>query len=218
MRSLQQSVNALVEETGLDAVKITLPEGRSRMDYTNLSLNVIFDDNNVARLLNSSGGISPRGITQWSAERSRRAYALKGDGLCKLQPNENFSCEADIANKSAYAARKMQAALEKMRNNRANAAEYTAAFAEFGKAAMTNQVTLGMALLMAGPGVEIDFMAEGTYFRAHQISFKTTPVEGQYKSLSKASIQRDPSLNPEKKRSRYHGLITNKSFSGLGAP
>ena len=108
--------------------------------------------------------------------------------------------------------------MNKTRSRKGNRAQYTAAYAEFGRAAMTNQITLAMAISMAGPGVELDFAMEGTYFKNNCMTLRSTGVEGRYSTLDPKLATDTMSLGVESKRSRIHGLITNKNYTGLGAP
>ncbi len=217
MRTLHRNMQNLIDETGLEQFRVIIPNFSADMDFTNISLNITMTAENIESLTSSVVGRSARQMKSWSERRAKYAYAKKGVALCKTV-SEQGSCENEFLSQTSYASAKMQDALSKMRSRSNKRAEFTKAFAEFGKAAMTNQETLAMALTLAGPGTEISFALEGTYFKAHRMSARTTNVEGRLKLVNPRDQTNDASLDPEAKRSRFHGVITNKNFIGLGSP
>jgi len=101
----------------------------------------------------------------------------------RMPLNETQDCLTVVKNETTVAAKKMLAALDKMAQNFKDDVEYTKAYAELGQYALTNQITLGMALNLAGEGAEVVFAREGTLYS-----------------------------------SRFHGIITNFTLTGLGSP
>ncbi len=216
-RNLHRNMESLIQETGLNEVKVLIPDLALDLDFTNITLQITFNDLNTSNLIESAVGRSASLMYDWSQKRAKYAYLQKGEALCKSY-SEGTSCQEEIINQTTYAAQKMQEALSKMRSKMSNSISYTTAYAEFGKAAMTNQVTLAMALTMAGAGAQIDFSLEGTYFKAHRLSLNTTNVDGRYEWTTFYQQDQSSPLDPKIKRSRYHGVITNENFTGLGAP
>jgi hypothetical protein len=217
MRSLHSNLNQLIQETGLEQLKIQLPNRAADMDFTNLTLNITLNEKNIRNMMASSVGRNANTMKNWAQKRVEHAYRTYGNSLCKTS-NESEACESEIRSQTMYSSSKMQAALKKMSSNTRNSKAYTKAFAEFGQAAMANQLTLAMAISMAGEGVEVSFVAEGTYFKTRQLHLRTVGTESQFETRDSKDTTVDSSLNPVYKRSRFHGVITNRNLIGLGAP
>ncbi len=218
MRTLYRNMESLLQDTGLNQVKVAIPNVGGDLDFTNMTLNITMTSANTARLKNSSVVRSSGNMRDWSQRRAKSAFARKGGALCKTV-SEKTTCETEFLNQTDYATQKMQAALSKMQARSVSRSAYTKAYAEFGQAAMTNQVTLAMALAMAGPGAEISFTLEGTYFKAHRMMMRTTNVEGRLEMMDPRDADQEASaLDPKHKKSRIHGLVTNKNLTGLNTP
>ena len=215
-RTLKNSLVALIDQTGFDQLNLAIPQTSAGLDFTNLSLNLKMNSDNTRLVSDRFARMSKSDLKDWATKRAEHAYSLKGDSLCTLSSESQTSCEQLLVSETVYGAKKMQETLEEMKKKAGNDASYTKAFAEFGKLAMTNQVTLGMMISLAGRGLEMNFAVEGTYFQPVKISYITND-SGGFERI-KSAKDADTSLDPKYKRSKFHGVITNKNLSGLGSP
>ena len=218
MRSYLFSLNQIIAETGLDMAQLRMPEKFVDLGFSNITVNMTLGHENTQRILAKGRSMQKASFVKWSQDRTSWMYARKGNALCTKQLPEGTDCLTALTNETTYAAKKMQAALDKMAANYSNDVEYTKAYAEFGQHALTNQVTLGMAMSLAGDGVQVVFATEGTMFTQVVMNFVSTAQDGELRMVKSNGYDTASYLEPVNKRSRFHGLITSKSIPGLGSP
>ena len=130
--------------------------------------------------------------------------------------NSNFDCETIIRDETKPAIKKLFEAMTNMAANYNDDVEYTKAYAAFGKAAITNQVTLSIALGMTGDGADLVFVTQGTIFKTRVTHFKMAQEQWQF--IRPSATAAPAYLDPVFKASRFHGIITLNSVPGLGSP
>ncbi len=211
--TVTQMLKNLYDATGLDQLRINLPAEAKDMDFTNVTVDITFDGTKTNDLMNRIAAMTPSGLAEWANQRVHFAYAQEGQNLCLPSQLNAESCEGEILNKTLYGAKKMQEAMIRMRasqsSNSNSDSEYTRAYADFGKAAMTNSITIKMAVAIAGAGVELNFAIEGTYLKNHNVSFRSNE-NGQFVVDTNAPAVSESALAPKNKRSRYQELGINK--------
>ena len=218
------SLQDIVNTTGLDVIGMKMPKDSMDLGFTSIVVNIGLSDENMKNIVSKSKSILSKDISQWVTERVKFVHAKKGDRACKSAVPENKisgvseSC-VDILNRETLAATlKMQSAFKKMMQNYSNDVAYTKAFAELGQYALTNQVTLGILLSMAGEGADVVFSAEGTLLKTYILSFKTTAKDGELLMVDTKESTMAQALQPQNKKSRYHGVFSTRSLPSLGSP
>ena len=218
------SLQDIVNSTGLDVIDMKMPKDAMDLGFTSIVAHVGLSDQNMKNIVSKSKSILTKDISKWVTERVKFVHAQKGDRVCKSLVPENklsgagTSC-VDVLNRETLAATlRMQSAFKKMMQNYSNDAAYTKAFAELGQHALTNQVTLGILLSMAGEGADVVFSTEGTLLKTYILSFKTTAKDGELMMVDTKLSPMAQALQPKNKKSRYHGVFTTRSLPGLGSP
>ncbi len=217
-RTINRSMEDLMMQTGLTSLRVMVPSIASEIDFSNISLNITFSAENAQNVATRMSRMSKQNIRSWADERSKYAFAKFGNGLCSSSTNESANCQESVISQTRYAVSKMEDALALMNNSWTDNASYTKAFAEFGRAAMTNQVSLQIALGLAGEGVKVGFAVEGSTINPLRMNLETTSEEGKFRQVDDRSVETDQSLDPQYKRSRFHGLISNRNLTGLYSP
>ncbi len=217
-KSISRSLEDLMQQTGLKSLRVSIPEVSADMDFSNISLNISMNAATVEQIGRRMSGMTKEILLTWTEQRIQHVISNSGMGVCVDSQDSltnRADCETSFKLQTQSGIEKMKEALEMMAQVKNDDVKYTKAFAEFGKAAMSNQVTLQMALSMASRGVQLNFAIEGTFIDPVQVNLETTSKDGEYIIIDEKSANSDQTLDPQFKRSRFYGMSANKNLTGL---
>lgn len=173
--TFRHAMAELGSDTGLgSALVLAVPASvTQRLGYTSLTLRAQLDAAHVLHLLQRANGGGPR-LHDLAASYASSYFttALAADEACASLGSSDHpaptgsACVARVMSDTAEGADKMLTALAQMSAalRRGDEKGATGSFARFGEAMLTNQFTMLAGLQLAGGGVPVDYVAEGSDF------------------------------------------------------
>jgi hypothetical protein len=210
---LRVVLRELVKQTGAPQLMVRVPDiGKG---YTGIELNVSIPEENTMRLM-------------MMAQRMDEAQFLRyGVGL--IDPymgrdtyfycNGSFDmithsgCVAHLKNQTAKAMSKMYYSLRKMmRYMDTDSKAFAMAYGEFGEGMAENMFTFQAAVRLAGGGVKVDYLIEGTLVSMYRKQW-VVDADGYWNISDDTSFQGLP-WNPKTRHSMVRGMIIGNSEAG----
>ena len=210
-KSLKRSLNDLINQTGLKPLRLNIPDISEEMDFSNISLNISMSSAVTKQMMDRISRVGLENIFYLKDQEIHDEFSKSATDNCNVSILERSQCENTFKLKTLDGIKKMKIALDDMKRSRNNNAGFTTSFAEFGKAALTNQLTLQMALKLAGKGVQLNLALEGTYIDPVRVNLVSTNKTGEFIQINSKNLSLDQFLDPQLKHSRYYGTNTNKN-------
>ncbi|WP_374074689.1 hypothetical protein [Bdellovibrio bacteriovorus] len=209
---LRSGMKELVKRTGLDTLMMSVPD--RDLGYTGLEFNVNFSDENTARLMAAAQRMSQDAFINVATDQIYDYFRTNSDpyDLCIL--DRGGPCVNSVTRKTANAASKMYFALKSMyRYMNSDPKAFAAAYGAFGEGMAENHFTFRTAMKLAGPGVGVDYLIEGTYISMY---FREWSINSQGRwvpALERPKYKGLP-FNPATRHSRVRGMIIGNSDAG----
>ncbi|MBV2169610.1 MAG: hypothetical protein KUL82_12970 [Bdellovibrio sp.] len=207
---LRAGIKELVKKTGLDTLMVGIPE--KDLGYTGIEFNVNFDDQNTMRLMAAAQKMTQDQFIDMSTDQVYPYFKEMNDpyDYCMVA-DDGGSCASMVGRRTANAASKMYFALKDMyKNMNTDPKAFAVAYGQFGEGMAENLFTFRTAMKLAGPGVSVDYLIEGTYISMY---FREWTVNGQ--GLWSPSLERPMykglPFNPATRHSRVRGMIIGNS-------
>lgn len=209
---LRKGIKELVQKTGLSTLMVGIPD--RHLGYTGIEFNVNFDDDNTKRLMMAAQKMTQDQFINLSTDQIHDYFRTNDDpyDLCIL--DRGGPCVQSIKKKTSYAASKMYFALRSMyKNMNSNSKAFAAAYGEFGEGMAENLFTFRSAMKLAGSGVNIDYLIEGTHISMY---FKEWTMDAKGRWAPTAGVPRYKGMpfNPATRHSRVRGIIVGNSDAG----
>lgn len=217
---LRDGIMELVKKTGLTTLMVGIPD--RHLGYTGLEFNVNFDDDNTMRLMAAAQKMSEDAFVAMTTKQIKEYVNVNNDpyNYCPSSGNSEsgydngVACLNQLSWKTKVAARKMYAGLKSMyKHMNSNPKAFSAAYASFGEGMAENLFTFRTAMKLAGPGISVDYLIEGTYISMY---FREWTVDGEGKwapNFDKPKYKGLP-FNPATRHSQVRGMIIGNSDAG----
>jgi hypothetical protein len=172
---LRYGIEGLIKKTGLEGLRYMVPAAAD-LGYTGVEFNLKFSEENTIRLMGAVQNLDEIKFSQRSLQNIQQAYESQTDfnRYCSylieektqegIQPELSDSqCLNEVGQRTSVMMKKMFKSLHKMRATvNVDPRAFSAAYGEFGEAMAENAFTFKAAVDIAGPGVVIDYLIEGT--------------------------------------------------------
>lgn len=211
---LRAGIRELIKRTGLDTLMVRVPD--RDLGYTGIEFNVNFSEENTLRLMMAAQRLTQDQFIDKATDLVYPYFAENNDpyDYCMIDANLPGSCQNKLSRRTAVAASKMYYALKKMyKYMNSDAKAFAAAYGEFGEGMSENAFTFKAALNMAGPGVGIDYLIEGTYISMY---FREWNIDarGRWVPMIQSPRYKGLPFRPETRHSRVRGMIIGNSDAG----
>jgi hypothetical protein len=185
------------------------------LGYTGIEFNVNFSDENTAHMMQVAQTMSEsefirRGTSQFSNYFGRKSdpYELCNDFIDGVT---NRHCEYAVRKDTARSMSRMYSALRTMyKTMNSDPKAFAAAYGKFGEGMAENLFTFRAAMAIAGSGVTIDYLIEGTKISMYNRSWITGP-EGEWYPSTEGSMYKGLPFEPQTRHSRVRGVIIGNS-------
>ena len=210
---LQDGIKDLIRQTGLKTLMVNIPNS-TNLGYTGIEFNVNFSDDNTIRMMNMAQRLGESGFVD-RATKGIDAYFRMNDPYwyCNYKKGDaaepgtiDPDCIYRVKSQTARMASKMYSALRTMsRTLNSDPKAFSAAYGSFGEGMAENMFTFRLAMDIAGPGVEIDYLIEGTRISMYYRSWQTDS-NGNWVPMSEPSKKGLP-FNPKTRHTRVRGIV-----------
>ncbi|HEY8278000.1 MAG TPA: hypothetical protein VIH99_00160 [Bdellovibrionota bacterium] len=164
---LMNGMAEIAEKTGYRKLLLRAPQQAENLGFESLTFKATFGEEDLRAAMNNASSFS-LGRIQSKARQLLRAYKAAypkaGSEDCdQVRNNLGGACDQTLEQKTLGAAEEMYVALRTMKAALAakNDRKFTDASARFGKAMMENQAAFKLAVLLAGEGVQAEYVVEG---------------------------------------------------------
>ncbi|MGE3262960.1 MAG: hypothetical protein AB7K68_14360 [Bacteriovoracia bacterium] len=175
--SLTDSMKEIARKTGLRLLVLQAPKGED-LGYASVSLRAQFGEAKMKRIMDVAQRMpKPKMLGAVLSMIDTYLNTGKGDvdGVCA---NYEGECSLALVNETIVAISEMHEAANEMAQADSDQA-YAEASARFGKAMMANQFTFRTAVLLAGSGVQLDYIVEGRDLSRQILTLESTGNPGQ---------------------------------------
>ncbi|MGZ3771039.1 MAG: hypothetical protein ACXWRZ_13920, partial [Bdellovibrio sp.] len=207
---LRSGIKELIKKTGLNSLMVGVPD--QDLGYTGVEFNVNFSEENTLRLISAAHrmdrsefvGMATGQIDDYFHQRNDPFdYCLIDRGPCVLLVNHKTE---EAASKMYYGLRKMY----KYMNSDPKA--FSAAYGEFGEGMSENLFTFKTAMRLAGAGVDVSYLIEGTYISMYFREW-TIDSNGRWIPARETARYKGLPFNPATRHSRARGMIIGNNPS-----
>ncbi|MGZ3798139.1 MAG: hypothetical protein ACXVB1_17335, partial [Pseudobdellovibrionaceae bacterium] len=217
---LNKAIHDLIKRTAIEELQVDLPQ--SNLAFTAIDFETTLSKEQTLHLIDIAHREGPEGMYK-VADRYLQDYSMTKDsyGYCTGNsiPFVRSQCWRDLHSETLHAIKTMYRALLEMEveKNR-DAKAFTRAYGEFGEAMAKNFATFRTVLELAGPGVEISYLLEGTRLSMYYKSWVTTETPNKWAvedNPNELNKQTPFPFEPRLHRSKIRGIIVNPNQGGL---
>ena len=191
--TLKEAMDDLDARTGLgELVNLTIPEDEEDLEFTSLSLRMHFNANNTKSLIHRVNTMDKSDLVR-TGLRLVNEYFSDGtdeDGICGTISDLN-SCRDIISSKVKSTASAMYDSVQMIERALDSEKERAAtlAYAKFGENMLTNQFTFQLGTMLAGKGLNLDYVVEGTDISSY-VSTLENDETGKFSHVNRKPIYR----------------------------
>jgi hypothetical protein len=201
---LRKGLKELVRKTGLKRLMINIPDNNS-LGYTGVEFNAKMFEENTMRLMAAAQRMSESEFVDRGMALEEQYFNRGGDpwDICKLP-----GCEIKTRHETSKGMSKMYSSLRTMyKNMTGDPRAFAAAYGAFGEGMATNPFTFQSAMSLAGPGVLIDFLVEGTKISMYYKQW-VTDSSGKWVPADKMpDSELYPKFEPRTRHSKIRGVV-----------
>lgn len=215
-RSFEKALRELVKLTAIEEFAQDSPA--RALGYVGIDFETTFNQENTQRLMVAA---QTRDSTFFVGigDRYLKAYRQRGDLYNHCLGPVLPGCRRHLHEETFTALQTMHRALRTMALTQdRDPVAFTEAYAKFGEAFGKNHITFRSALELAGPGVELRYLLEGTRLSLYFKSWKTTETPNRWDSVydpDVAGSQAPLPFEPRLRHTRLRGLILKPGLGGL---
>ncbi|MGZ3774110.1 MAG: hypothetical protein ACXVCY_09035 [Pseudobdellovibrionaceae bacterium] len=207
---LRTGIHELIKKTGLDTLMVKIPD--QDLGYTGIEFNVNFDEENTVRLMAAAQRMTEDNFINLATDQIDDYFTGQGDpyNYCVI---DHGICLHKVRVHTWNAARKMYFALREMNKYMSSDEKaFAAAYGEFGQGMAENLFTFKAAMGLAGPGVDVSYLIEGTYISMY---FREWIIDshGRWIPAVKTANYKGLPFNPATRHSRVRGLVLGNNPS-----
>jgi hypothetical protein len=217
---LNLAIYNLVRRTAMNELKVDIPS--KNLGYSAIDFDTTLSKENTLHLIDVAQRQGKQSLYK-VADRYLQSYSMAKDpyNFCKgesLGPILQH-CQNELRDDTYSAIEKMYEALlemgaEKNRDPKA----FARAYGDLGQAIVKNFITFRTILEIAGPGVEINYLLEGSRISMYYKSWITTETPNKWLVVDNPNGRNKNSpfpFEPRMRRSKIRGLIVSPNHGGL---
>ncbi|MNS80112.1 hypothetical protein D3C72_1137790 [compost metagenome] len=196
----------LVKHTGIERLMVRVPDiGKS---YTGIEFNVSFPEENTRRLMMLAQRMDQREFVRYGTGQIDSYMRNDPYYYCAQYTTRTgvSNCTSWLKDDTAKAMGKMHYALRKMyRYVDTDSKAFAAAYGEFGEGMNENMFTFRAAVRLAGSGVQVDYLVEGTYLSMYRRAWMIDP-DGVWVPVDDVT-RTGYKFNPRTRHSMVRGIV-----------
>lgn len=192
-KDMRKTIANLTAKTGLsEQLAVNIP-GYDKLKFSRINLEVNFDEERTLRFMNIAAQLNANILEEMANQNLQKMFRYESSflALCAQeeieQPLTTSDCIAKLSAENKQASKSLIKAASMMKKHfeAGHDKEFSIAYANFGKAMLQNATMFQTILGIAGPGVEIVYSVQNTYFSSYRAVYLTTENPGVYKRMTK---------------------------------
>lgn len=219
-RKLDRAIHALVRKTAIHELQVEVPD--EDLGYAGIDFDATFSEEHTLRLMSLAPSMGKHTM-QKVADRYLSSYSFNQDpySVCKGEavPLVRRRCANELREETLSAIDKMHEALNEMTTEKnRDPKAFARAYGELGEAMTKNFITFRTVLELAGPGVEINYLLEGSRISMYYKSWVTTATPNRWRLIADPNgpPQGTPfPFEPRLRRSKARGIVVNPQHGTL---
>lgn len=215
-RKFEKVLRELIKLTGIEEFAKDSPA--RALGYVGIDFETTFNQENTQRLM-IAAQTRDADYFVGIGDRYLKAYRQRGDPFNHCLGPVLPGCRRHLQEESFAALQTMHHALRTMALAQdRDPVAFTEAYAKFGEAFGKNHITFRSALELAGPGVELRYLLEGTRLSLYFKSWKTTETPNRWATVynpDEKGPQAPLPFEPRLRHTRLRGLILKPGVGGL---
>lgn len=207
---LRSGIQELVKKTGLDTLMVNIPD--QDLGYTGIEFNVNFSEDNTMRLMAAAQRMGQDEFINLATGQIYDYFHERNDpyNYCLI---DRGLCVHNVSTKTANAASKMYYALRSMyKYMNSDPKAFSAAYGVFGEGMAENLFTFKAAMRLAGPGVDVNYLIEGTYISMYYRQW-IIDSKGAWVPAMRTAKYKGLPFNPATRHTRARGVVIGNNPS-----